>query len=290
MSIVFVAFLMASHDRRHAVVGLDDQLHFAFAFFSAHSTAACPFGSSARIALRDADRARPRAARDVVADLVVGRRAQLELHVRAAENGLDLGRLASVSSPSFIFSSNSLRLCGSNDSMIHRTTRMNAAENAAMRVEADAGGQADGQRGEHDAGVLGILDLRAVANQAGRADHAERARQVGADHHHHDGADDRQDDLRLDDGRLARRRAAAPGPQRQRRAEQRGERQPDERRRDLGERIGWWQFAALLLQARRVLRACDRCARNDHDCDEERGNQAPRNHERPRPDVRGSWW
>ncbi len=37
------------YDRLHAIVGLNDELHFAFAFFSDHSTAACPFGSSARI-------------------------------------------------------------------------------------------------------------------------------------------------------------------------------------------------------------------------------------------------
>ena len=39
------------HDRLHAVVGLNDQLHLALAFFSDHSTEPCPFGSSARMAL-----------------------------------------------------------------------------------------------------------------------------------------------------------------------------------------------------------------------------------------------
>ena len=79
----------------------------------------------------------------------------------------------------------------------------------------DAGRQPDGERRQHHAGVLGVRDLRAVAHQPGRADDAERARQARADHEHHDGADDRQDDLRLDDRRLPRRRAAAARPQRE---------------------------------------------------------------------------
>ena len=123
------------------------------------------------------------------------------------------------------------------------------------RIESDPRRQADSQRGEHDAGVLRILDLGAVANEPGRADHAERAREVGADHHHHHGADDRKDDLRLDDGRLTRWRAAAARAQRQACPEQRGHRQPDERRRDLGERIGWRRLVAPGLKGCRVLRA-----------------------------------
>jgi len=38
-------------DRGDAVVGLDDQLHFDLAFFSDHSTDACPSGSSLRRAV-----------------------------------------------------------------------------------------------------------------------------------------------------------------------------------------------------------------------------------------------
>src|SRR5204862_5738764 len=38
------------HDRLDAIVGLNDQLHFGFVFFSVHSTAAWPSGSSFRIA------------------------------------------------------------------------------------------------------------------------------------------------------------------------------------------------------------------------------------------------
>ena len=77
-----------------------------------------------------------------------------------------------------------------------------------QQPDADAGRQADRQRRQHDAGILRIVDLRAVAHQPGGADDAERARQAGADHQHHDGADDGEDDLRLDDRRLALRRAA----------------------------------------------------------------------------------
>ena len=86
-------------------------------------------------------------------------------------------------------------------------------------------------------GVLGILDLRPVANQVGGADDAEGARQAGADDQHDDGADDREDDLRLDHRRIALRRAAAARPQRQRRTERRGERQPHHRIVDLVQRV-----------------------------------------------------
>ena len=91
---------------------------------------------------------------------------------------------------------------------------------------ADAGRQADRQRRQHDAGILGIVDLRPVAHQPRGADDAERAREAGADDQHHDGADDGEDDLRLDDRRLALRRAFAARPQRQHARQAGGDRQP----------------------------------------------------------------
>ena len=95
---------------------------------------------------------------------------------------------------------------------------------------ADARRQADGERGQHDAGVLRILNLRAVAHQPGGADDAERAREARADDEHHDRADDGEDDLRLDDRRLAMRRAAAARPQREHARQPGGNRQPVRRR------------------------------------------------------------
>ena len=71
----------------------------------------------------------------------------------------------------------------------------------------------------------------------------KRARQTVADHQHDHRADDRQHDLRLDDHDLARALAAAPRPERQRRAQHRGEREPDEQHLELrwraavGERV-----------------------------------------------------
>ena len=136
--------------------------------------------------------------------------------------------------------------------MTQSTNRMKTAENAAMHVQADAAGQADRQRRQHDAGVLGVLDLGAVAHQPGGADHAEGARQVGADDQHHDRADDRQDDLGLDDGGLARRRAAPPGPQREHRAEQRRQRQADASAAVTSSmRIRLLDFLAFALEAER---------------------------------------
>ena len=83
-----------------------------------------------------------------------------------------------------------------------------------QQVEADAGGQPDGERGQHHAGVLVVLYLGAVPHQAGGTDDAERARQACADDQHDKGADDRQDDLRLDDRRIARPLAPAARPHR----------------------------------------------------------------------------
>ena len=136
-----------------------------------------------------------------------------------------------------ILSIERFRDCGSNDSMTHSAATMKAVENDRQRVEADAGGQADRQRAEHHDRVLRVVDLRSVANQVGGADDAEGAGQAGADDQHDDRADDRQDDLRLDHRRRARRRAAPFRPERQRRAEGRGERQPHQRIVDLVKRM-----------------------------------------------------
>ena len=130
-----------------------------------------------------------------------------------------------------------MRFAGSNDSMTQSATRMNTAENTAIAY-ADAGGEADRQRRQHDAGVLRVLDVRAVAHEAGGADDAEGARQVGADDQHHDGADDGEDDLGLDDRDLARRRAAPLRPERQHGAEPGRQRQAQEGVPDLVERVG----------------------------------------------------
>ena len=66
------------------------------------------------------------------------------------------------------------------------------------KIEADAGRQSDGQRGQHDHRIFRVADFRAISNQAGRADDAERARQTGAHHQHDDRPDHRKNDLRLD--------------------------------------------------------------------------------------------
>ena len=94
-----------------------------------------------------------------------------------------------------------------------------------QQVQADAGRQADRQRGQHHAGLLVVIDLGAVAHQAGSADNAERPRQAGADDEHHQCADDGEDDLRLDHRRLARGRAAAARPHRHQARQACGKRQ-----------------------------------------------------------------
>ena len=146
-------------------------------------------------------------------------------------------RRPSVSSPILILSSNSFRPSGSNDSMTQSTSRMKTAENAAITYWPTPQASPTASVEQHDAGVLRVLDLRAVAHQAGRADDAEGARQVAADDQHHDGGHDREDDLGLDDRDLARRRAAALRPQGQHRAERRRQRQPQQRVADLVEGV-----------------------------------------------------
>ena len=76
--------VIAADDGRDAVVGLDDQLHFGLAFFSDHSTEACPSGSSFRRAVVIRSRSTSSGTR-FVADRLVGRGQQLRsLHDVAA--------------------------------------------------------------------------------------------------------------------------------------------------------------------------------------------------------------
>ena len=77
----------------------------------------------------------------------------------------------------------------------------------------------DGERGQHDAGIFRIVDLRAVSDEPCRADNAEGAGEAGADDDHDQGADDREDDLRLHDRRRAFGRAAPAWTQRERRTQ-----------------------------------------------------------------------
>ena len=127
------------------------------------------------------------------------------------------------------FSVNSCVAFGSNDSTIHSSAEDEHRRERREQPQPDAGGQADRQRRQHDAGILGVVDLGAVAHQPRGADDAERAREAGADDQHHDRADDGEDDLRLDDRRLALRRAAAPRPEREHARQAGGDRQPRQR-------------------------------------------------------------
>jgi hypothetical protein len=63
---------------------------------------------------------------------------------------------------------------GSNDST-SRAARDEERRESREQPDADAGGEADGERGQHDTGVLRIVDLRPVGTSP-RADDAERAR------------------------------------------------------------------------------------------------------------------
>ncbi len=101
-------------------------------------------------------------------------------------------------------------------------------------VDPDPRGQPDREARQHHARVLGIVDLRAVADEARGAHDTERARQARAHDQHHERADQGEDDLGLDHGGVARRRAPALGPERERRAERRGDREADGGLQQLG--------------------------------------------------------
>ena len=88
--------------------------------------------------------------------------------------------------------------------------------------------KADCQRRQHDAGVLRIVDLGAVAHESRGADDAERAGEARADDDHDERADNREDDLRLHDRERSLWGAPASRPQRERRAQHRGKRQRHE--------------------------------------------------------------
>ena len=166
-----------------------------------------------------------------------------------------MGRSSRGLSPSLTDSSKT-RVCGSKPSMIHSASDQEQRAEEREPVQADAGRQADRQRAQHDDGVFGVVDLRSVANQVGRADDAERARQAGADDQHDERADDRQHDLRLHDRRLPRRRAAPARPQRQRRPEGRRKRQPDHHRPDLVDQLLAWCTGGCQTDRRRRPAGC----------------------------------
>ena len=197
--------------RREALVGLDDQFHgyFALFFFSDQSTAACPSGSSRRMASVTRSRSTSKRYGDFVAELLVGRGAQLVLELEAAQNGSRccrpqlVGLVAGLDRQIELLQALLERFDDAErDDQEHR-------REDGERIQSDARGQPDGERAEHHHRILGIVDLRSIADQVGGADDAERARQAGADDEHDDGADNREDDLRLDDRRHARRRALA---------------------------------------------------------------------------------
>ena len=89
--------------------------------------------------------------------------------------------------------------------------------------------QPDGQRRQHDAGILRVLDLCAVAHESCSPDNAERAGQARADDDHDERADNREDDLRLHDGGRPLRGAPPSRPQRQRRPQGGGQGKRHER-------------------------------------------------------------
>src|SRR5690349_8676577 len=67
----------------------------------------------------------------------------------------------------------------------------------------------------------------AVANQPGSPDNTEGARQALTDDQHHQRADHTENDLRMDDFQIARRRAVATRTKSQRRAKQGRKRQAE---------------------------------------------------------------
>ncbi len=96
-------------------------------------------------------------------------------------------------------------------------------------VDAHPAPKPNRQRRQHDSGILGIVDLGAVAHEAGRTHDAEGAGQAGAHHDHDQRTDDRQDDLRLHHLRRSLGRAPAARPQGECRPKQGRERKRDER-------------------------------------------------------------
>ena len=97
--------------------------------------------------------------------------------------------------------------------MIHSASAEEQRAENRQPVQTDPRGEPDRQRAQHDDRVFRVVNLRAIANEVGRADDAEGARQAGADDEHDERADDGQHDLGLHHGWLPHRRAAPPRPQ-----------------------------------------------------------------------------
>ena len=109
---------------------------------------------------------------------------------------------------------------------------MNSVENAASPYSSTPDASPTVRQPSITLASFGIVDLRAVANQARHADDAECPGEAGADDQHHDAADDGEDDLGLNDHRGARRGAAGAWAERERRPQDGRERQREKRARD----------------------------------------------------------
>ena len=100
---------------------------------------------------------------------------------------------------------------------------------------AAAGGQAHGQRHQHHARILHVLDARPVPDQAGRADDRKCAGEALGDDDDDDGADDGEKNLGLNDVRGPRHDAGADRTNHAERcAEQSGDREHEKTVRDGG--------------------------------------------------------
>ena len=179
---------------------------------SVHSTAPVPSGTSSVNAVETPIGVQLARRRHHVDHLLGRRAAQLVLGLEAAQHALDLrpqlGGL--VTELDRQLERPRLRLEALDDP--ERETDEQRADNR-QPVEPDARAEADRQRAQHHHGVLRVLDLRPIADQVRRADDAKGSGQAGADDQHDERADDGKDDLRLDDGGLAHRCAAAARPQ-----------------------------------------------------------------------------
>ena len=111
------------HQRRQAVVRLDDELHFVLFFFSDHSTAAWPSRIEPEDGVGDAVGLHFERHLHIVADLFVRRRAELELQLKRCRIASIFGRSASVSSPALILSRKCFCDSGSNDSITQSARR-----------------------------------------------------------------------------------------------------------------------------------------------------------------------
>src|SRR5688500_13960619 len=157
---------------------------------------------------------------DVVSELFLAERAAFERHAEIAQDALDLGPVLTDVLARDLERKPLLRV---------RLERLEAPEERQDEggrthrdaIDADTGGEADGERDQHDGGVLRIVDLGAIADEIGGAENAEGPCKAGTDHQHDDRSDDRQDDLGLDDGGIPWRRPAPHRPEGERRTKDR---------------------------------------------------------------------